>query len=290
MELSQSPLGRRFDSMPEPASPNSPDDPGDSPLSRLARLRQRFPAQAAWVEARFSPEGYLGLHLTLGALALIVTAWIFGEIAEDVVARDPIVQLDQTVADWFHQNGTPAFFRVMSAITFFGSGAWITAVAILGSAWLMWKRGWHRLLMLLLAVPGGALLNVLLKTAFHRARPVFEHPLLVLESFSFPSGHTMGATLLYGLAVVLGFFSVRKHRWRVALVLAAMLCVFLVGLSRVALGAHFLSDVLGAAAAGLAWLSLCVTSVETLRRRRLMRSVAKEQIATQGPDAPPGRP
>ena len=235
-------------------------------------LRRRFPAQINWLEARFSPEGHLGLHLTLGALALLATAWIFGSIAEDVVTRDPIVLLDEKVADWFQQHGTPAFFWGMSVTTFFGSGLWLALAGTLGAAILLWQRAWYRLLILILAVPGGGVLNVLLKTAFHRERPLWEHPLVVLHSYSFPSGHTMGATLLYGLAAVLGFYRVRSWRGRVWIVAAASFVVFLVGLSRVALGAHFLSDVLGAVAAGLAWLAVCVTSVETLRRRRLTKS------------------
>jgi undecaprenyl-diphosphatase len=185
-----------------------------------------------------------------------------------VVTRDPIVLLDQQVADWFQQHGTPAFFWGMSVVTLFGSGVWITFTSTLGAALLIWKRAWYRLLILILTVPVGGLLNILLKSAFHRERPVLEHPLVVLHSYSFPSGHTMGATLLYGLATVLAFYRVRTWPGRVWIVAAASCSVFLVGLSRVALGAHFLSDVLGAAAAGLAWLAVCVTSVETLRRRR----------------------
>ncbi|MEP6810390.1 MAG: phosphatase PAP2 family protein, partial [Chthoniobacterales bacterium] len=131
---------------------------------------------------------------------------------------------------------------------------------------------WYRLLILLLVVPGGAVLDVLLKSAFHRTRPILEHPLVVLKSYSFPSGHTMGATLLYGLAAVFVYHRLTAWRGKVWLVATASSIVFLVGLSRVALGAHFLSDVLGGAAAGLAWLALCVTAVETLRRRRLTKS------------------
>ncbi len=238
----------------------------------LAFLRQRFPKQIDWLQARFSAEGHLGLHLTFGALAMLATAWIFGSIAEDVVTRDPIVLLDQRVTDWFSQHGTPAFFRSMSVVTFFGSGLWLALAATGGAAILIWKRAWYRLLILVLSVPGGVALNLLLKTAFHRERPLLEHPLVVLNSYSFPSGHTMGATLLFGLAAVLGFYRVRTWRGRVWIVAAASCAVFLVGLSRIALGAHFLSDVLGAVAAGLAWLAVCVTSVETLRRRRLAKS------------------
>ncbi|MEO8353398.1 MAG: phosphatase PAP2 family protein, partial [Chthoniobacteraceae bacterium] len=151
-------------------------------------------------------------------------------------------------------------------------------VAVFGAAVLIWRRAWYRLLILLLAVPGGGLLNLLLKMAFRRERPLWEHPLLVLHSYSFPSGHTMGATLLYGLATVMGFYWVRTWRGRVCIVAAGSCVVFLVGLSRVALGVHFLSDVLAGAAAGLAWLALCVTSVETLRRRHLAQSHSAQGI------------
>ncbi|MEP6810937.1 MAG: hypothetical protein ABI992_11895, partial [Chthoniobacterales bacterium] len=143
-----------------PKSTFTPPRPAGAAAPRLTLfLQRRFPAQIHWLEARFSPEGYFGLHLTLGALALLVMAWAFGSIAEDVVTRAPIILLDQKIADWFHQHGTPAFFHGMSVITFFGSGGWITAVAALGAALLIWKRAWYRLLILLLVVPGGAVLD-----------------------------------------------------------------------------------------------------------------------------------
>lgn len=256
-------------SKPSPRPPHSARDPRQQ---FTLFLQSRFPTQIRWLASRFSPEGHLGLHLTIGALALIAMAWLFGSIAEDVVMGDPIVLLDQNVAEWFHQHGTPGYFRAMFVITFFGSAVWIITATSLGAALLIWKRGWYRLLILILAVPGGGLLNMLLKSAFHRQRPILEHPLVVLNSYSFPSGHTMGATLLYGLAAVFAFRWMTTWRGKIWLIIAASIIVFLIGLSRVALGAHFLSDVLAAAAAGLAWLALCVTSVETLRRQRVTRS------------------
>ena len=214
------------------------------------------------------------MHLTIGALALVALAWIFGSIAAGVTSRDPIVQLDQQLAEWFNQHGTPFFFRTMTVVSFFGSGDWIYSVSGLAALLLMWRRAWYPVLLLLFAIPCGGWLNVLLKSAFERERPVVAHPLVALESFSFPSGHTMGATLFYGLAVVFAFYWVRAWRSRVWIIAAASFVVFLVGLSRIAIGAHFLSDVVGAIAAGLAWLSICVTAIETLRRRRMMKTGA----------------
>jgi len=95
--------------------------------------------------------------------------------------------------------------------------------------------------------------------------------LLSLLTYSFPSGHTAAATVFYGL---LACYLVRRvHAWRarVAIALAAAAMVVLVALSRMYLGAHYLSDVLAAAAEGAAWLAICITAVSTLHRRRLAR-------------------
>lgn len=121
---------------------------------------------------------------------------------------------------------------------------------------------------LVLVLPCGMVLDFLLKIIFHRQRPRFEDSFLTFYGYSFPSGHTMAATLLYGLLAVFAVIALEAWRWRVGAVLCAFIMVLLVGFSRVYLGAHYLSDVLGAAAAGSAWLALSLTVVDTLRRNR----------------------
>jgi undecaprenyl-diphosphatase len=128
-------------------------------------------------------------------------------------------------------------------------------------------RRWYWLLALVLVVPGGALLNELLKITFRRARPKFDNPILTLTDYGFPSGHTMIATLLYGFLAVFIFQAVQRWRWRVFAAAVAALLIPLVALSRMYLGAHYLSDALAAVAAGVIWLVLCLTAVATLRRR-----------------------
>jgi undecaprenyl-diphosphatase len=143
------------------------------------------------------------------------------------------------------------------------------AAVVVGTALLVaWHRHWYDLLALVLTVPGGVGLNVFLKSAFRRGRPTFTDPLLVLATYSFPSGHAVAATCLYG---VLATFAVRRIRpWhcRVAVGGVAGLVIILVGFSRLYLGVHYLSDVLGGIAAGVAWLAMCLTAVETMRRWR----------------------
>ena len=232
----------------------------------------RFARPIAFIRARLSPDSYLGLQLTVGALLLTGFAWLFGGIAEDVVNGDPLTVVDQQLAQWFHDHATPAFTRAMLLVSNLNDVLAVCVLTALTAAILAWRKAWSWLLVLALTVPGGMLLNVLMKLAFHRARPVFDHPLVVLTSYSFPSGHVAGATLFYGFLAAL--FILRPRSWgqRAMAVLAALALVATVALSRMYLGAHYLSDVLAAFAEASAWLTLCVVATRTWARHRAVTS------------------
>ncbi|MEY2575936.1 MAG: hypothetical protein QOF80_1423 [Verrucomicrobiota bacterium] len=229
---------------------------------------RRFAHWKRFLQARLSPEGYLGLHLTVGLLVILAAGWWFADIAEDM-SRDAATRLfDERVASWFHEQATPALTQVMRGVTFFGSVGFVVVASSCVAIFLIVRKRWYQVLMLALAVGGGSLLNILLKHFFHRQRPMLENPLLTLTSYGFPSGHTMGSTLFYGTLAVFAAQSVKTWRWRVLAFWIAALTVALIGLSRIYLGAHYLTDVVGAMAVGLAWLAFCWTGVETLRKWR----------------------
>ena len=236
---------------------------------RVLAIRRRFAPQLEFLMNRLSPQGYLGLHLTTRLLFLIAMSWLFGGISEDVVHGDPLTFIDKNVAEWLHERTTPGMSTLMQLITDLGSAYWVTGVAVLTAIVLWWKRFWYRLLALVLVIPGGMVMAFLLKIAFHRSRPSFNDSMNIFQGYSFPSGHTMAATLLYGVLAVFAVIALKSWRWRVLTVISAIVMVLLVGFSRMYLGAHYLSDVLGATAAGLAWMVLCLTAVDTLRRYRV---------------------
>ncbi len=231
-------------------------------------MPRRFARQVRFLQARLSPEGYLGLHLTVGLLVILAAGWWFADIAEDMSRSAATRLLDERVASWLHEHATPALTQIARVVTFFGSVGFVAAASSCVAIVLIVRKSWYRLLALTLAVGGGSLLDILLKHFFHRHRPVLENPLVTLSSFGFPSGHTMGSTLFYGVLAVFAVESARPWGLRVLSVWIAVLAVALIGLSRIYLGAHYLTDVLGAIAVGLAWLAFSWTGVETLRKWR----------------------
>jgi membrane-associated phospholipid phosphatase len=215
---------------------------------------------------RLSAARYFGLQVLAGGLVLVGAGWLFGGIAEDVV--NGVTVLDVHVAAWFHAHAVPPVTQFMLGISAMNGIAGISILTVLVALFFVWKRDWYWLLGLVLAVPGGMLLNLLIKFAFHRQRPSFVDPIVTLSSYSFPSGHTLASTVFYGTLAAFFMPRVKTAKQRVAILLAALLMVILVGLSRIYLRAHFLSDVLAAFAEGLAWLALCLVAVATLRRHQ----------------------
>ena len=208
------------------------------------------------------------LQLGGGALALLAAAWVFGVIAHDVVSGAPLTVLDAELAQWLHRHATPPLTATMLAITNLHSTVAVSCYAMGAALYLFSQRRWRALVTVFVCVAGGLTLNVLMKLAFQRARPTFEHPLLTLNTYSFPSGHMAGSTVFYGLCVAWVWTRTRRWRWRLLAVLAAALALALVGLSRMYLGVHYLSDVAAAFAEGVAWLALCLTALRAFWRDR----------------------
>lgn len=221
----------------------------------------------------------VGLQLGLGAVLLIAAAWLFGAIAEDVVTGDALTQLDLELAQWLHRRASAGMTRWMLVVTTLHSTVAISCYAVIAAALAGAKRDWRRIVTIVVCIGGGLALNVAMKLAFHRARPVFEQPLLTLTSYSFPSGHVAAATIFYGLGVVWVFGRTRRARWRVLALFGALLAIVLVACSRMYLGVHYLSDVAAAFAEGVAWLALCLSALAAFWRER---AVAPPSAGTAG--------
>src|SRR4029077_13459313 len=186
---------------------------------------------------------------------------------------NPLSGPDHDVAGWFHAHLTQTFVSVLRAFTDFGSGEWIGIVLFALVVFFVWKRWWPFLVTLVVAVPGGMLLNEWVKILVHRQRPFVDGPFVDWSGYSFASGHTIAATLLYGQLALFILPAMKARHWRWLTLSSATLLVALVGFSRIALGAHFLTDVLAAIFFGIIWLAFCLFATKSMQRRTVSSAV-----------------
>jgi membrane-associated phospholipid phosphatase len=167
---------------------------------------------------------------------------------------------------------------VLRVFAEFGSSEWIGIVLFALVLFFAWKRWWPSLVMLIIAVPGGMLLNEWLKVAVHRQRPFVESPFVDWSGYSFASGHTIAATLLYGQLVLFVLSLLKTRHLKLLCIFSAAALVLLVGFTRIALGAHFLTDLLAAIFFGI-WLMLCTVLGKSVRRKTIASAVPASHCA-----------
>ena len=210
------------------------------------------------------------LGVGTGFAALVVSAMVFAGIAERVGDGAPIALFDEALSLSIRQHVDVGTLQVFAVLTHLGDAALLALLALVIAA-LLWRRGRGALaLAWLVCLSGIALLIPVLKRIFERVRPVHDHGLVSELGFSFPSGHTAGATVAYGMLAYVAL-RVLPERWHVPAALAATALAFTVGSSRVFLQVHFASDVLAGFAWGAAWLAVCMLRVELSRRWRMRR-------------------
>ena len=237
-----------------------PDDAGPGLVRWWLRARR-------FLAARLDRGSELGLRLTIGVLLFAVGIWAFSGLLEEVLDAETLVRWDIAANAWFHERADGATLQFFHIVTQFGMPV-IWVIFILVVVWLV-SRHEHLLLWAWLAANlGGLVLQYVLKTSVHRSRPEFASTYLLGTSYSFPSGHTMNATIGYLMLayIVSAVFNLRGER-RVAAYLLASVVVLSVGLSRLVLSVHFPSDVVAGLLAGGAWLAACFSVLDIVRWR-----------------------
>lgn len=232
----------------------------------MRALQQRWPRLWSFVAGRFCLQRASGLYLTVGITLSACFAFFFAWVVRDILFKSQLIRLDQLVYELvghLRHPGTDAFFLL---ITCLGDGRVILILTALAGFWLILHNRDFSAAILIAGLLGGEALVFLLKEGFDRPRPqpLFAH--LALDSASFPSAHAFVAVVFYGLLVYLLLGTLKHLQGRFTLVLCGSFLALLIGGSRIYLGVHWLSDVVGGFLLAALWLSFLITAAETRRQ------------------------
>ena len=187
-------------------------------------------------------------------LVLVRLQWAPLEAADHGAAAD----INSLIA------GNATLVAVVKAVTFLGSGGVLWTVIGAATVILAVRRQWRLAAYLLVTGAGALVLDPILKSLVGRLRPVVPHPIAHGNGNSFPSGHSLGSIVCYG-AILLVFLPAARGRWRPAFITVIVALIALIGISRILLGVHYLSDVVGAWAVGVTWLGITTFAFELAR-------------------------
>ncbi|MBI5050205.1 MAG: bifunctional DedA family/phosphatase PAP2 family protein [Nitrospirae bacterium] len=226
------------------------------------RLSSHMPKIWDFVKSRFSTGEWYGLNLTMGIVFLVFALFSFGEIIEDLVDKETLFYLDFRIQQFVEVIITPQITRFMVDITNLG-GVYL-ALVVVGAMtlYLLYRKYWWELFTLFLAVGGGGTVLIFLKLFFHRPRP--NRQMVTVHGYSFPSGHALAAVIIYGFLIYITWKLVKSEVLRFIIFSISILAIILVGISRVYLNVHWLTDILGGYAAGFAWLIFSIIMVNTI--------------------------
>lgn len=229
--------------------------------------------------SRENPDFPFYLLIFLAFLVFVVGINAFVELTEEVQG-ETIDHFDSRATDYVTSFRTPELNNFFQFVTDLGDFyAYLVATIIAGLFFFYKIKNKRFIFQLIGVVILSFLVNLALKEAFDRARPTLEH-MVVVKTLSYPSGHAMSAMSFYGFLIYL-IFKIKMNRLlRIFMVILFASLIFLIGLSRVYLGVHFPSDVVGGFVAGLIWIAFCVVLfniLDLLRQRKIRHSAEEEE-------------
>jgi undecaprenyl-diphosphatase len=250
-------------------------------MPQLAWARRRFPNQIRWVRDRVDASSPRGFLLTFTVAAGALALWAFAGLTQDVVGHDEMFLFDPRVERFVVDHRTAWLTSLMRVVTWLGSTAVIVPILlVLAGVLIRRRRDWRSVALLAITLVGAIGLYDIVKPLVGRARPPATLWIGHYSGSAFPSGHATQSIAFYGmLAVVLS--TGRSARAKHLLWIGAAAMTLLIGASRVYLGAHWLTDVLGGYALGTGWLALVVAMsiLTTSRGRRGWTATAPEDEA-----------
>ena len=226
-------------------------------------------SQLPEVERERKPLTLLGVAVPLSLMLAVVSLFLFAWIAEEVW-EEHTARFDMSVRNWLHRYSSPGMTQAAKFASFVGQDVLVAAFIVsLGVfAFLHWRRA---AIWLTVAMAGALVLDLSLKYAFHRQRPVpFFVPLP--HTYSFPSGHSLFSFCFFGVLAGLLADRIQSLALRICIWVFAAVLIATIGLSRIYLGVHYPTDVLGGYLAAAVWVSSMIVFDHVRGRRSVATS------------------
>ena len=239
---------------------------------------ERALAKSAHWTANFRYRDYLPVFVVLaaGIAATAVAGDAFLDLAEGLQAQSPRLHaVDRDVHDWAVDTRTPGSTAFLTILTIIGTPAGLGVLVAIAAVLLGLRKRWRWAAYLGVTCVIGGLLNLQLKAFFARARPDLAEALRDAHGYSFPSGHAMGSTIVFGAFGYLAFRILSGWRPRAAALAFCCSMIVAISASRIYLGVHWISDVAAGIAGGLIWLAAATVAYEAFRRIRMVRALRR---------------
>jgi membrane-associated phospholipid phosphatase len=248
---------------------------GDQDLTRWSTRFGRILAGAVQRISRLlGPHAALIVTLIVGAMIAVSLSAVFAQVYESVVAADGVAGLDHPVLDTAKTVRSPVVDVLATAYTDIGGTVGMPALALTVMVVLaLRRRSWTPVILIVTAGAGSLLMTIAGKQLIGRTRPPLVDAVPPYEySASFPSGHSLNSVVIAGIVAYLIVLRLKSQRARTLTVILAALFAATMGLSRVYLGHHWLTDVLAAWSLGAAWLAMVITAHRLYLTARTHRS------------------
>ena len=215
---------------------------------------------------RFSPRGYLGLHLTVGLIAVVAMTWLFYGIVHAISAQDQLGGVDRTVALFSAAQRTPGLDLLVRVLATLANPLWLAVIVGFGAIFYR-RRGGASALIAALAFLGTAYVLALVLQVMFAKHAAHEPELLVNGFAGFPSAALTASTAAYGILCYMLASGSGSWGLQTLYVVAAFYIVALIALAGIYSGVA-LSAIVGGFALGGCWLAICVTGTRTYNRLR----------------------
>ncbi|GAA4046513.1 hypothetical protein GCM10023063_37130 [Arthrobacter methylotrophus] len=258
---------------------------GDTDLAQWKTPAGRWLASRAQrLSARLGPYGVLILTLAAGAIIASLLAFTTGWVYDAVTEADGVAALDHPALEAAKALRSPALDAAATAYTDLGGGIGMPILAAIATAVLVLRRrSWTPGILIVTAAAGSLFMTIAGKQLIGRARPPLSDAVPPYEySPSFPSGHSLNSFVIAGIVAYVIILRCRSRRARAWTVTTAAIFALTIGLSRVFLGHHWLTDVLAAWTLGAAWLVLVITAHRVYLTARKTQKLSHSRGETPG--------